>query len=133
MFNIRQNNETDMGKSSANVSTNVKIGVNLITVSVIDSVIDDLTHLKLDQESYQAIVGLLESKKESDILDVKKKRSPTKKQREIADEHQCRHVNNENKRCGAPMCDKKLQRCWVHMTAEQQTKYQANKNKNKKK
>jgi len=123
--------QTDsMGKPSANASTNVKIGVNLIAASVIDSVIDDLKHLKLNQESYQSIVHLLESKKESDMLDVKKKRRSTKK-REIADEHQCRHVNNEDKRCGAPMCDKKLQRCWVHMTAEQQTKYQANKNKKK--
>jgi len=116
-----------MPKPSA--SANVKIGVNLITVSVIDSVIDDLKHLKLDQESYQSVVDLLQSKKESDILDVKKKRSSTKK-REIADEHQCRHVNAaENKRCGAPMCDKKLQRCWVHMTTEQQKKYQTNKKK----
>ena len=121
-----------MGKSSANVSTNVKIGVNLITVSVIDSVIDDLSHLKLDHETYQSVVNLLESKKESDILDVKKKKRTASKKREIADEHQCRHVNNEDKRCGAPMCDKKLQRCWVHMTAEQQTKYREKKNKNKK-
>ena len=115
--------QTDsMGKPSANASTNVKIGVNLIAASVIDSVIDDLKHLKLNQESYQSIVHLLESKKESDMLDVKKKRRSTKK-REIADEHQCRYVNDQDKRCGAPMCDKKLQRCWVHMTHEQQKKY----------
>jgi len=116
-----------MGKSSA--SANVKIGVNLITVSVIDSVIDDLKHLKLDQESYQSVVNLLENKKESDILEAKKKKRAGTKKREIADENQCRHVNDQNKRCGAPMCDKKLQRCWVHMTADQQTKYRANKKK----
>ena len=119
-----------MGKS-ASASTNAKIGVNLITVSVIDSIIDDLNHLKLDHETYQSVVNLLESKKETDILEVKKKKRSSTKKREIADEHQCRHVNNENKRCGAPMCDKKLQRCWVHMTTDQQTKYRATKNTKK--
>jgi len=101
-------------------SAKVETGINLISVSVIDSVINDLKHLKLDQFSYQSIAGLLEAKKEQ----------YAPKKRELADEHQCRHVNADT-RCGAPMCDKKLQRCWMHMSLKQQTKYQANKNKNK--
>lgn len=111
---------------------NFKNGVSLITTAIVDSIIEDMNELKIDEESRQTVIELLERKKKDESIGAKKKRPG--KTRVILEKNQCGHINDESKRCGAPMCDKDLRRCWVHMNVEQKLAYQKKKasGKNKK-
>lgn len=103
-------------------SVNAKKGINLIAIEIIDNIIDGMKELTLDQKSQEVMIEFLESKKKDKTICDKKKKKPGKK-RVVLEKNQCGHINDESKRCGAPMCDKDLRRCWVHMNAEQKAAY----------
>ena len=103
------------------VNKNFKNGVNLITIAIVDSIIEDMNELKIDEESRQTVIELLERKKKDENIGTKKKKAGKKKV--ILEKNQCGHINDESKRCGAPMCDKDLRRCWVHLTGDQKAAY----------
>jgi hypothetical protein len=110
-------------------TNNVKTAVNLITVSAYDSLIKDLNHLKLDHDSYQAVLDLIEQKKEENMLKVKGKKHKTRVGQTVPAEKQCKNESN-GKRCGSFMSDKNVGLCWVHMSEKQKKRHQAEK-KNK--
>lgn len=108
---------------------NVKTAINLITVSAYDGLIHDLGKLKLDHESYESVLALIEQKKEESVFDVKGKKKLTDKRvgRSVPAEKQCKHEAN-GKRCGSFMSDKSVRLCWVHMTTKQRERHKKNKN-----
>jgi hypothetical protein len=113
------------------INKDVRSGVNAIAVAVIESIMEDMKALKLDEDSRHRMLELLESKKDDTSFGAKQKRRGPKK-REVLEKNQCTHIKDDGK-CGAPMCDKELRLCWAHMSKEQQGAYQwkkANKKKN---
>lgn len=111
-------------------SNNVKTAINLITVSAYDSLIKDLNHLKLDHQSYQSVLELIESKKEESMLDTKRKKTKTRVGQPVPAEKQCKHEAN-GKKCGSFMSDKSIGLCWVHMSEKQQGVYRIKREKQK--
>lgn len=116
-----------MVKSASN---NVKTAVNLITVNAYDSLISDLEKLKLDNESYESVLALIESKKDENVLEVKGKKNKTRVGHGVPAERQCKHEAN-GKKCKSFMSDKSVGLCWVHMSEKQQGVYRIKREKQK--
>lgn len=104
---------------------NVKVAVNLITVSVLDSLAADLVKLNLGDAAQQAVIELIEAKKEESVFDVKKKKKSTTA-KPIAKERQCFH-EKDGKKCSAFITDKTSKLCWVHMSEKQKESYRKQK------
>jgi hypothetical protein len=96
-------------------------GLSQIACVVIDSIIKDMNELNIEDETRKIIIDHLEAKKKDEKLGAKKKRPNNR--RVLLDKNQCERINEEGKRCGAPMCDRDLKRCWVHLTKVQQAAY----------
>jgi hypothetical protein len=105
---------------------NVKVAVNLITVSVLDSLAADLVKLNLGDAAQKAVIELIEAKKEESVFDVPRRSKKSSTAKPIAKERQCFH-EKDGKKCSAFITDKTSKLCWVHMSEKQKESYRKQK------
>lgn len=105
--------------------TKAKKGIHLLEQAVYDDLVSQLADLKVSNHILDKLV--LHSATNRRRSSAKSDDEPKRKFPDIPLENQCGTKCKSGKICTNAICDKKLHRCWAHMSKEQREFYQSTK------